>query len=632
MSKLSTSQYIPHIDGLRAFAVMAVLLFHFKLVGFEAGYLGVDIFFTISGFLVSRLIIKDIETQGHFRFRRFFARRVRRLFPALAIVCFLTTVFAYINLDAERLSAFGLSLSAAIISLSNILFWTQSGYFDVEAATKPLLHTWSLSVEEQFYLMWPLTLAIGYKIFKHRALKIISISAFLLSIGLIVLWTLGKFDARANSTLFYWMPFRVFEFMLGAMAVFLFPAIKRLQNFWAIIGVILTLAAFLITPLFGYEYGPVLGFLACLGTAMIIVCPQALISTSILQLSPVRWLGQISYSLYLVHWPVWIFAPDILKNSSFAFLTLTIISILITLPIYYGIENPLRRGPKTKSRIDLIIYGFIAASLVLLGQFLHNANTLPFRDITALCADQIAIGKQKRYPGTNCAISSNDCPVMREKQVLIFGNSHESDARNTFLSLFGNDERVNLISFGTVNGCNLELEGNKFRTDVVARKCTIRAQRLNELLQEKMITHVVYSANHPFSGNKTFLWQSLAVMKALIPDIEIIVMGGFLNTKEDCSALINEVGSFNACFLPENVSAFNVDERKNFQDPIPYLYIDVIGLMCPERTLESCETSAYGEPVFYDKHHRSFGYSRLIGDRIKKEYRDEFEAIGLEIP
>ena len=539
---------------------------------------------------------------------------------------------AYITLDPERLSAFGLSLSAAILSMSNILFWTQSGYFDVEAATKPLLHTWSLSVEEQFYLMWPLTLAIGYKIFKHRALKIISISAFLLSIGLIVLWTLGKFDARANSTLFYWMPFRVFEFMLGAMAVFLFPAIKRLQNFWAIIGVILTLAAFLITPLFVYEYGPVLGFLACLGTAMIIVCPQALISTSILQLSPVRWLGQISYSLYLVHWPVWIFAPDILKNSSFAFLILSIISILITLPIYYGVENPLRRGPKTRSRIDLIVYALIATSLVLLGQFLYRADKLPFREVTALTVEQIAVGKQKRYPQINCAISSDDCPMSREKQVLIFGNSHEPDARNSFLSLFENDETVNLISFGTINGCNLKLNGDVFETDVVARKCAVRTEKLNELLQEQLITHVVYAANHPFSGNKAFFWESLAKMRALIPDLEIIVMGGFLNTKEDCSTLINQNGGFEACFFPENAKTFNVDERQNFEDKIPYLYIDVIGLMCPERTLESCETSAYGEPVFYDKHHRSFGYSRLIGDRIKKEYRDEFEAIELEIP
>ncbi len=155
MANLLQTKYWPHIDGLRAFAVMAVLFFHFKTPGFSDGYLGVDIFFVISGFLVSRLILKDIEEFEKVRFGRFFARRIRRLFPTLAAVCVVTAIIAYGLLDNERLTAFGKSVGAAIISLSNINFWSESGYFDTGSDTKPLLHTWSLSVEEQFYLFWP---------------------------------------------------------------------------------------------------------------------------------------------------------------------------------------------------------------------------------------------------------------------------------------------------------------------------------------------------------------------------------------------------------------------------------------------------------------------------------------------
>jgi len=211
--------YWPHIDGLRALAVIAVLLFHFKAAGFDAGYLGVDIFFVISGFLVTRLIVKDISEHGRMRFGRFFARRIRRLFPTLAAVCVATTIASYIWLDADKLADYGKSVAAAVFSLSNILFWNESGYFDTGSETKPLLHTWSLSVEEQFYLFWPATLAIGYKLFKSNALKIVSIGAFVLSLVLIAIWTLGTFDARSESTIFFWMPFRVFEFMLGAFCI-----------------------------------------------------------------------------------------------------------------------------------------------------------------------------------------------------------------------------------------------------------------------------------------------------------------------------------------------------------------------------------------------------------------------------
>ena len=158
MNSVYDNRYFSHIDGLRALAVMVVLFFHFETPGFASGFLGVDIFFTISGFLITRLILLELRKTGKVDFKRFFVRRIRRLFPALLATCLFTGAFAYFILGPERLAAFGNSIAAAVISLSNIQFWMGSGYFDSASHTKPLLHTWSLSVEEQFYLVWPLTL------------------------------------------------------------------------------------------------------------------------------------------------------------------------------------------------------------------------------------------------------------------------------------------------------------------------------------------------------------------------------------------------------------------------------------------------------------------------------------------
>ena len=152
--------HLRHIDGLRAIAVLSVIFFHFGIFGFSGGYIGVDIFFVISGFLITRIIVAEIELTGRFSFLNFYQRRVRRLFPALVFVLFLTTVAAIFLLAPENLVQYGGSLAASAFSVSNILFWFESGYFDTASHLKPLLHTWSLSVEEQFYLVWPLLLLL----------------------------------------------------------------------------------------------------------------------------------------------------------------------------------------------------------------------------------------------------------------------------------------------------------------------------------------------------------------------------------------------------------------------------------------------------------------------------------------
>ena len=650
MTNLQQTKYWPHIDGLRAFAVLAVLFFHFKTPGFSDGYLGVDVFFVISGFLVSRIILKDIEEFEKVRFGRFFARRVRRLFPTLAAVCVVTAIIAYFLLDNERLTAFGKSVGAAIVSLSNINFWSESGYFDTASDTKPLLHTWSLSVEEQFYLIWPATLALGYKIFKDRALKILSITGFLLSVALILIWTLGKFDARADSTVFFWMPFRVFEFMMGAMALLVYDKVLRadqdsklpLQTILCVVGLLLMLAAIILPGFVKMPSGPVLGFIACLGATLVILAPGSIVSTKLLSNKPVRWIGQISYSLYLVHWPLWVFLPDSFRHQNGMWVVLIALSVLLTIPLHYMIENPLRRASFNRflgggKNVDLRVFAVSAAVVVIGGWYISSANNLPMRAKTLLTAEQVKAGYQDRFQIKSCHLNNianeNRCDFSRPKQILFFGNSHEPDALNAFEEIYGEDESVNLISYGTANKCEMKIVDGIFLSSVTALKCDIRAKNLNKVLTDRTITHVVYLANYPYAANKEMFWEALALMQSKTPSLEIIVMGGFLNTTESCSVIANRDGSYGACFDPEYVKGFPIDERNSDIAPkdLSYLYIDRIGLMCKDKKVANCIDSGFGEPAFYDSHHLSYGYSRLIGQKIKSEYAKDLAAIGLPV-
>jgi peptidoglycan/LPS O-acetylase OafA/YrhL len=207
---LSELRYRPDIDGLRAIAVLGVVLFHAGVQPLTGGFSGVDVFFVISGFLISSIIIKEIR-RGDFSLATFYERRIRRIFPAFLVVVLFSTILAYLLLLPRDFESFGKSLAAAGLSLSNVLFWKESGYFDSSAELKPLLHTWSLGVEEQFYLFFPLLLLFVARFFKQRWvgwILAIAVVSFLLSV-----WGVRYQPSAA----FYLLPTRAWELALGCL-------------------------------------------------------------------------------------------------------------------------------------------------------------------------------------------------------------------------------------------------------------------------------------------------------------------------------------------------------------------------------------------------------------------------------
>jgi peptidoglycan/LPS O-acetylase OafA/YrhL len=330
----------PEIEGLRAVAVLAVLLFHagFPLPG---GYIGVDVFFAISGFLITRNILRDRQA-GNFTFGGFYIRRIRRLFPALAVTLLATLAAGWQWLAPDDMARLAESALFAVISLSNVLFWREIGYFDADAVSKPLLHTWSLAVEEQFYLVWP-AVVVGASRLRHTwgpsaVIAMVGVSSFL---G-------AEFHRSADpGAVFYLTPFRMFQLSSGALLAVIDPQRARPS-----VAKLATLAGLCAIAYGVFRFDATTGqerywaLLPCVGAALVIYGGSNSWSTPLLANRVCRGLGAISYSLYLVHWPV--IAFDHYLHGPAASTAHKLLMATACLPLaaalYWLVEWPLRSG------------------------------------------------------------------------------------------------------------------------------------------------------------------------------------------------------------------------------------------------------------------------------------------------
>ncbi len=302
----SNLTYRRDIDGLRALAIIPVVLYHAGIPGFGGGFVGVDVFFVISGFLMASLISNEIA-QGEFSLVRFYERRIRRIFPALFTVLIASSMAAWLLLMPAEFAYFARSLKSAALFTSNIQFEKESGYFDIGAQMKPLLHTWSLAVEEQFYILFPLLLIAITRFARRHTVPILAgllVASFAAST-----WTLFQSQAEA----FYLLQFRAWELLLGALlALGVVPMPKRpaMRAGLAAAGVL-----FIAIAIFGFSdktlFPGLAALLPCLGAALVIHARDEWGPAShFLRSRPMVFVGLISYSLYLWHWPIIVFSRE----------------------------------------------------------------------------------------------------------------------------------------------------------------------------------------------------------------------------------------------------------------------------------------------------------------------------------
>lgn len=300
-------KYRPDIDGLRTIAVVPVVIYHAGL-GLPGGFVGVDVFFVISGFLITTLLYEDIEA-GSFSILNFYERRARRIFPALFTMIFVTMCVSLIILTPFDLDSFSKSAISATAFVANIWFYAQEGYFTEASELKPLLHTWSLGVEEQFYVLFPILLWAIYKVFGTKPLL------WVLSFLALMSFALAEILVRSNPSAAFYLPhFRAWELLLGSILAIAMARGWTLPNNGMIISAVAFLGlALIMIPIvtFGPEiqFPGLSAFFPVLGSVLLIATgrhPSSLVAR-VLGTAPMVFVGQLSYSLYLWHWPVIVF-------------------------------------------------------------------------------------------------------------------------------------------------------------------------------------------------------------------------------------------------------------------------------------------------------------------------------------
>lgn len=372
-------KYRPYIDGLRAVAVVPVILFHADIPLFSGGYVGVDIFFVISGFLITGILLNEIKNHN-FSIINFYERRIRRIFPALFLVLFVSTCIAFWAMFPDELDDYGKSLFAATFFYSNYHFMFGAGYFAAPSETQPLLHMWSLAVEEQFYIVFPIYLYLVHRYFRHQLLTFTIIVAFLSLIYSITLVHIFPSDA------FYSTPSRAWELMIGSLLAILerrLHAEKWLANLISGVGLLaITYAVFFYsdtTPFPGFS-----ALLPVIGSAMIIYAGGAKQNMVgwILSTWAFRFTGLLSYSLYLWHWPLIVFSGDPGEGVSPELHTAMLLglTVLMSYLTWKYVETPFRkRHLLPQQRRIIVTGGGVMATSALFGATLAISDGLPQR-------------------------------------------------------------------------------------------------------------------------------------------------------------------------------------------------------------------------------------------------------------
>ena len=490
-------KYRREIDGLRAFAVLPVVAFHARLPGFSGGYVGVDVFFVISGFLITTILIHELN-QDKFSLFRFYERRARRILPALFFMMFVSAIGAYLLMAPDQFLSFGQSIVAVVLFLSNVLFWLKSDYFAPAAEESPLLHTWSLAVEEQYYLFFPIVLLMlwGFrKDIRITVLCVIATASFVFS----------QYAATAfPSANFYLLPSRVWELLIGSLCAFGLPFVvsARMQNALAAIGfaaLIASVVSFTSTTPFPSVYT----LLPVIGTALILLFANSTDGVGyVLQNRIFVGIGLVSYSFYLWHQPLFAFYRIEYGHDTtlLGFTALSLASFLLAVFSWRYVERPFRAKVRDGGLSQDNIFGFSALCMGLFlafGLLVHKSIiALPFElpqslqvSMTRNSADDYCFDrKDKTSTGHACAIGAPDGPV----SFALVGDSHSLSAVAS-LSNFATTQGQGGIYHG-YSGCPPLLEVIPFRRDENQQLCPDSFAKIYGQIAAQNISDVILIA------------------------------------------------------------------------------------------------------------------------------------------
>ncbi len=440
---MSLLTYRKDIDGLRALAILPVVLFHAFPTLVPGGFVGVDIFFVISGYLITSIITKE-HLIGQFSLKSFYARRIRRIFPVLALVLIICLLYGWIILTPEELQKLGKYIAGGSVFIANFLFWKDAGYFDPAADTKPVLHLWSLGIEEQFYILFPLLLIGIKKYISFDQVAFIKASKPILLTVVLISFFYSVYLISHDSVAAFYSPLaRAWELGVGALLAFHHieggrVKKKSIHNLLAIIGLALLFIGFFSI----HEDRSFPGYwalLPVLGTVFLLQASNSWLNQNVLSHQILVGIGLLSYSWYLWHWPLLSFsrimnaepAPDLMR----AFLL--VLSLCLAYLSYRMIEKPLR---KTRSKYVVITLLVSVLMLGVVAQVINKSKGFPQRQFVLLNADpnSLKMGADRKLLLNQCGALDHE----KERLQTCYSNSRE------FEILFWGDSKAEALFYG----------------------------------------------------------------------------------------------------------------------------------------------------------------------------------------
>lgn len=634
--------YRPDIDGLRALAVIPVILFHLNLVGFSGGYIGVDVFFVISGYLITSILVRSFDT-GSFSFIQFWERRARRILPALATVLLTTTVASYfIILFPPDFVDFGQSLAAQSVFLINIFFMRVADYFAAPAETMPLLHTWSLAVEEQFYIGFPILLFVIFYFAKRYlipTLLVATVCSFAYSVYLVNINPNAAFSfpflphvwgGATNASAGFYLPLaRAWELFAGALlAVTAWQIINRQNSeLLAIAGLAaIVLPIVLLTDSSAF---PGLAALApVLGTCALIMANKQhrTFVGQVLSHPVLVWVGLISYSLYLWHWPLIVLAKQFLNGplQTVHINGIIIATFVLAAATYYFVETPFRTRqllPKTWQ-----IFTFAIVSIIFLGSvgvYITKENGLPLRATEA--AQEVAIANADRNPreyecfrnsfqqifGKSSPCIIGDMSSALSPSYVLWGDSHANATMPAFEAA-GRETRRQGAMFAT-GGCPPLITNTPFNKDP---QCTTQNQKAIDYIAEHNIPTVFIVASwlneypHQDRSGTTTAYEALKnTINALPTTTQVIFTYRIPGQPDfDVRALFYEAIETNVAPSSHVTKEDYINDTASSRDAIKQLameksnvsYIDSTSIFCP---LTTCSILNDNYIIYTDGNH-----------------------------
>ena len=638
-------RYRPEIDGLRAIAVAAVILFHAGFALFGGGFVGVDVFFVISGFLITSIIVEELKT-GRFSVLRFYERRARRILPALFTVMAACVPFAYRLLSPDDLKDFAQSLAAICLFASNVLFWGESGYFDTQAELKPLLHTWSLAVEEQFYVLFPLLLLVAWRLGRRFLLVLIGAIAALSFI------TSVEEVKNFPSAAFYLLPSRAWQLLVGALASFVAdrwpsvalrqPAVRLASEAFGWGGM-----AMIVMALFLFdEQTPFPGLNAALPTVgTVLVLLGASDRTSVgrmLAWRPLVGLGLISYSAYLWHQPLFAFTKHALLADLPTDLAIVLCAVTIVLAClsWRYVEQPFRDRSLISRGMVFALSAAGMAAFVGLGFIGHRmsdqitqvrlrsvdpARRSQFRTRESLVADRNAFVAQF-LPEAGKDFSADTAT----KKILILGDSVSEDL---YSALMVNSELFPGIEFRRLMldepcmraAAHLVAKG-ELPESIDEKTCRVALERLRDgpLLQAADV--IVLCSNWPRYITHSTHEGGIELAEALAARGRQVRIVGLMSIQEASStaflALKNGLTVEQA-----NGVAYHTVQRSKIEKPNAdargvasrfenVRYLDKEAVFCDDETNRTLLYDADGQMLFADNFHLTTLGGRYFGRQI----------------